>query len=213
MRSIFIGLAILTAVAATAQELDMLPIGDPERANELGSAEAGAFYDSAAAGGIDFDAMVERMTSADVVLLGEEHTAMDQKLMQARLLDAMAASGGKVVLAMEFFLRDDREVLERWSQGEIDERGLLEATGWYDRGGYRWEYYRPVMEVARERGIPVVGANVPRSIPRAVNRGGLDGLSEEQRALVGEVATDGSPQHRYLISRYFGDTVAMLPPG
>ena len=27
------------------------------------------------------------------------------------------------------------------------------------------------------------------------------------------VSTDGSPQHRYLISRYFGDTVAMLPPG
>ncbi|MEE4271559.1 MAG: ChaN family lipoprotein [Thermoanaerobaculales bacterium] len=213
MRLVFIGLAIMSAMAATAQELDMLPIGDPERANELGSAEAGAFYDSAAGGGIDFDAMVERMTSADVVLLGEEHTAMDQKLMHARLLDAMAASGKKVVLAMEFFLREDGEVLRRWSEGELDERGLLEATGWYDRGGYRWDYYRPVMEVARERGVPVVGANVPRSIPRTVNRGGLDGLSEEQRARVGEVTTDGSPQHRYLISRYFGDTVAMLPPG
>ncbi len=90
---------------------------------------------------------------------------------------------------------------------------LLEATGWYDRGGYRWEYYRPVMEVARTHGITVVGANVPREIPRTVNRGGLDGLSDEQRAEIGEVSTDGSPQHRYLISRYFGDTVAMLPPG
>ena len=69
------------------------------------------------------------------------------------------------------------------------------------------------MEVARTHGMTVVGANVPREIPRLVNRSGLDGLSEEQRAEIGVVATDGSPQHRYLISRYFGDTVAMLPPG
>ena len=90
---------------------------------------------------------------------------------------------------------------------------LLEETGWYDRGGYRWEYYRPVMEVAREHGISVVGVNVPREIPRAVNRGGLQALSDEQREQVGSVSTDGSAQHRYLISRYFGDTVALLPPG
>jgi hypothetical protein len=70
-----------------------------------------------------------------------------------------------------------------------------------------------MMEAARDRGIPVVGLNVPRDIPRAVNRGGLAGLSEEQRREVGEVVTDDSPEHSYLISRYFGETVAMLPPG
>jgi hypothetical protein len=58
----------------------------------------------------------------------------------------------------------------------------------------------------------VVGLNVPREIPRAINRGGIDGLTDEQRAEVGEITTGSSPQHRYLISRYFGETVAMLPP-
>jgi hypothetical protein len=69
------------------------------------------------------------------------------------------------------------------------------------------------MDVARAENIRVVGLNVPRDIPRAVNRGGLAGLSDEQRELVGEGTTDGSPAHRYLIGRYFGETVAMLPPG
>lgn len=213
MRILVLSLMVLVPMVATGTELDMLPLGDPDLAGELASAEAGAFFDTAANRSPDLNAMAEKMAAADVVLLGEEHTAIDQKLFHAQLLDAMAASGRKLVLAMEFFQRGDGDALDRWVRGESDEQQLLRETGWYDRGGYRWEYYRPVMEVARDRGVRVVGTNVPREIPRAVNRGGLEGLSDEQRAEVGEVSTGGSSQHRYLISRYFGDTVAMLPPG
>jgi len=213
MRRILLGLVLIFPVTTAATELDMLPLGEGDLAYELGSADAGSVYATAAGGVIGIDELVGRFAEADVVLLGEEHTAMDQKLLHAEIVDAVAATGRSVVLAMEFFERADNPVLERWARGEIDDRELLEETGWYDRGGYRWEYYRPVMEVARARGMTIVGANVSREIPRAVNRGGLAGLSDEQRLEVGEVDTDGSPQHRYLIARYFGDTVAMLPPG
>jgi hypothetical protein len=110
-------------------------------------------------------------------------------------------------------LRDDQEVLDRWSAGDIDADALMSEVGWYDRGGYRFEYYEPVMEAARAHGVRIVGLNVPREIPRAVNRGGLDALDDEQKREVGDVRTDDSPGHRYLIGRYFGETVAMLPPG
>lgn len=213
MRYVFFALALVLSVIGGATELDLLPLGEESRAYELGFADAGSIYDTASRSTVEIDELVRRLAEADVVLLGEEHTAMDQKVLQARLVEGMAATGRNIVLAMEFFQRGDDAALERWLRGEIDERELLEETGWYDRGGYRWEYYRPVMEVARMHGMTVVGANVPREIPRQVNRSGLDGLSEEQRAEIGVVTTDGSPQHRYLISRYFGDTVAMLPPG
>ncbi len=213
MRYVFFGLALGLAAISGAAELDLLPLGEESRAYELGFAEAGSIFDTTGRSVVEIEELTSRLAQADVVLLGEEHTAMDQKILHARLVEGMAATGREIVLAMEFFQRDDDAVLKQWVQGEIDERQLLEATGWYDRGGYRWEYYRPVMEVARAHGMTVVGANVPREIPRMVNRSGLDGLSEEQAAEVGVVAIDGSPQHRYLISRYFGDTVAMLPPG
>lgn len=204
---------LLAAVPASPSELDLLPLGDDSRATVLGSGAAGDIVETRTGSAVGLASVAERMAEAHVVLIGEEHTAMDQKVFHADLLDAIATTGRTVVLAMEFFQRGDNDALAGFGRGELDDRGLLEATGWYDRGGYRWEYYRPVMEVARRRGIRVIGVNVPREIPRAVNRGGLQSLSDEQRAMVGEVSTDGSPQHRYLISRYFGDTVAMLPPG
>jgi len=188
-------------------------LGDASLAYELGSAEVGSIFDTADNTTVEIEELASRLAEADVVLLGEEHTSMDQKLLHARLVEGMAATGKSIVLAMEFFQRDDNELLGRWARGEIGEQELLEEAGWYDRGGYRWEYYRGVMEVARAHELTIVGANVPREIPRSVNRGGLDGLSEEQRAEIGVITTDGSLQHRYLISRYFGDTVAMLPPG
>ncbi len=191
----------------------MLPLGDSELANQLGSAGAGSIYDAAGRLQVDLAELAGRFAEADVVLLGEEHTAMDQKLLHAEIVEAMAPPGGRWCSPWSSSSAATMPALGRWVRGEIDERQLLEEAGWYDRGGYRWEYYRPVMEVARAHGMTIVGANVPREIPRAVNRGGLEGLSDEQRLEVGEITTDGSPQHRYLISRYFGDTVAMLPPG
>lgn len=204
---------LVTSGLVAASELDLLPLGDQGPAFEVAAVPAGAVYDVASGELLDMAALANRLATARVVLLGEEHTAMDQKLFHADLLAALAARRSNVVLGLEFFDRSHDEVLARWSRGEIDEDELLAATEWYERGSYRFEYYRPVMEVAREHGLRVVGLNVPRAIPRAVNRGGLDSLDDEQRALVGEVDTGGSVQHRYLVSRYFGNTVALLPPG
>ena len=201
------------ACVAGAGELDMLPIGPSDRALLLASTPAGVTYDCRKGDELDAAALAERIGKARVVLLGEDHTDLDQKLFQASVLEALAARGGNLVLGMEFFLRSDAEALQKWGRGDIDEQELLEAVRWYERGNYRFDYYRPIMDVARSHGIPVVGLNVPRSIPSTVNRSGLDGLDEEQRREVGEVRTTGSPEHRYLIARYFGDTVAQMPPG
>jgi uncharacterized iron-regulated protein len=213
MIRLVVGVVMLASLSVVGSELDVLPLGDPALALEIGSAGPDSFYDTAAGVTVGLDELAGRLVEADVVLIGEEHTAMDQKRFHAELLEAMAATGRPLILAMEFFLRDDVEALDRWVAGEIADRELLEATGWYDRGTYRWEYYEQVMDVARLHSIPVVGVNVAREIPRAVNRGGLDSLSDEQRMEVGEVTTDLSAEHRYLIARYFGDTVAALPPG
>jgi uncharacterized iron-regulated protein len=214
MKSILIVIlaGTLTALASPAagEELDLLPLGG-ELATQLGTAPAGSYVDTAANRELPLGELAAELVKARVVLIGEAHTEIEQKRFHGELLDAMAALKGELVLGMEFFLRTDQEALDAWLAGTINDAELLRRTAWYDRGSYRFEYYRPVMEVARSRGLRVVGLNVPREIPRAVNRGGLEALSDEQRAVVGEVVTSGSPEHRYLIARYFGDTVAVMP--
>ncbi len=211
--SLILALFALATLPAVADELDLLPLGANGLELEMAAAPAGSFFNTATATELTLDELAVELVKARVVLLGESHTDMAQKEFHGELLDAMAQLDSDLVLGMEFFLGSDDDVLASWGRGDIDEVELLRQTDWYDRGTYNFGYYRPVMDVARARGIRVVGLNVPREIPRAVNRGGLESLTDEQRALVGEVTVDGSDEHRYLISRYFGETVAMLPPG
>ncbi len=211
-RFLVTAMLVLGAAGAAAEDLAMLPLGDPQRAYTVASLEAGGFYDCTAGKTLSLEEAANVLSRARVVLLGEEHIGMDQKRMQARMLEALAARMQNPVLGMEFFQRGDDKVLARWTRGELDGDAFLLASGWYDRGGYNWVYYAPIMEATRRLGMPVVGLNVDRSIPRTVSRKGLEALDPEQRAIVGEVDVEGSPQHRYLIARYFGDTVALLPP-
>lgn len=207
-------IAAMTAVGGVvmADELDLLPLGDGDLRYRIGAASAGALVDAATGEEMALPELAAALARADVILVGEEHTHMAQKRFQERLLRALAARRTGLVLGMEFFERGDREVLQRWFEGELDDEGLREAVGWYDRGGFRWEYYAPLLRAAREEGVPVVGLNVPREIPRAVNRGGLENLDEAQRAEVGEIDVAASAEHRYLFARYMGETSAMLPP-
>jgi uncharacterized iron-regulated protein len=203
---------VLATSSVVAVELDLLPIGDPERAYTVAGAAAGELYDTRAGEVVDLEAAVERMARADVVLLGEEHTSMAQHQRQAEIVRALGERVDEMVVGMEFFRRADTPVLEQWTEGALEDRQLLEATGWYERGSFRFAYYRPILAAAREHGARVVGMNVDRSIPRAVSRGGLEALSDEQRAEVGEVTVEGAPEHRYLVTRYFGETAVSLPP-
>jgi len=203
---------VIGAAWAQAEELDLLPLGDDARAHELASAHAGTAYDTRTGEVLDEPALLDRLARGQVVLMGEEHTSMQQKLFHERVLRGLVERAPNMVLGMEFFLRSDRDALARWSAGELDDDGLLREVGWYDRGSYHWEYYAPVMHAARELGVPVVGLNVDRDIVRAVNRGGLAGLSDAQREAVGPVDVGGSADHRYLIGRYFGETIGLLPP-
>ena len=197
-REIILALVLLVGGGVVANELDLLPLGDPGLATETGAVHAGAFFDSTLGREVDFEEMISAMSDADVVLLGEEHTSLEQKRLQARILEAIAESGRRAVLGMEFFLRSDAAALAAWVAEDASDTEMLLDTAWYDRGSVSFEYQRPLLEAARRNLVPVVGLNVPREIPRTVNRQGLGGLSEEQRAEVGEIETGGSAQHRRL---------------
>jgi len=132
----------------------------------------------------DFRALVDRAVAAEVVFFGELHDDAGTHRLQRALLDAAAARRGDVVLALEMFERDVQPVLDAYLAGRITEAEFLEKSRPWPN--YATDY-RPLIELAKERGIPVLAANVPRRIAAQVSRGGLDtlqALPEADRAFV-----------------------------
>lgn len=204
------------ALSARADEIAILPLGDPARALELVTGEAGEYLDLVSAlpdGGTrvrSLEELAKALAAHDVVILGEQHGHLGGHRMQAEILRALARER-PIAFGMEFFESEDDPALARYISRDMDVRTMLEETGWYASGGFHHDYYLPLVEACREAGAPVFGLNVPRSVIRTVSREGLAALSPEQAALVGDIgATD--PRHRFVVDLMMGGVGASMGP-
>lgn len=207
--------ALLTfgAGAAVADDIAELPLGDPSRAYLMGSGESGQIIScmaAAAGSAVSLEALAADLASVDVVIIGEDHVNIDGHRTQWNILEALAKTGRPFALGMEFFEIEDDEALARYTRGEIDLARMLEETGWYTGGGYNFEYYRPLVETCREHRAPIYGLNVPRMWIRTISREGVDALSEQQRAAVGELGPVDT-RHKYLINQMMGGIGVAMP--
>ncbi|PSJ46332.1 hypothetical protein C7H85_06750 [Zobellella endophytica] len=147
-----------------------------------------------------------RLADADVIMVGELHGHQGIHRFQAELLARLLQGPGPVALAMEQFSRDSQPVLDAYLQRELGENTFIErANAW---PGYRSDY-RPLLELARDAGIPVLAANAPRHIVRCIGQEGpgyLDRLPASHRAWVAERLTldDDAYKARFMASRHHG---------
>ena len=128
-----------------------------------------------------FEWLASRLASSDVVFFGEQHDDPETHRVEFGLLDALSRSGRPVVLSLEMFERDAQPLLNDYLAGRVSEADFLAKTRPWDR--YITDY-RPMVELAKSKGWPVVASNIPRPMASAVGRKGLaalDTLTPDER--------------------------------
>jgi uncharacterized iron-regulated protein len=123
------------------------------------------------------------LAGADVLFFGEFHDDQTVHRVQQELFTRVGEARDRaLVLGLEMFERDVQPVLDGYVSGEIEEEEFLEqARPWPN---YRTDY-RPLVEMARDRGGQVVGTNMPQALATGIARAGLtslEGLSPGERA-------------------------------
>ncbi len=160
---------------------------------------------------VDRDALFARMAVADVVYLGEVH---DNPHHQARQLDAVAAllaAGREPTLAIEFFGTEQTGWLMDYAQpkaqgkmarpGPVSERQLRRRVGWDGDGDDRWARYGPLLELARDNRLPVIGIDLPPALRLRLQRIGRDGLSPAEAAQLPAEAPDSAAYAGLMLER------------
>lgn len=122
---------------------------------------------------VAFPALVQRALTADVVFFGENHDDPETHRVELGLLDAIGRSGRSVILSLEMFERDVQLLLNDYLANRMTETEFLAKSRPWDR--YVTDY-RPMVELAKANGWPVVASNIPRSMASAVGRKGLAAL-------------------------------------
>jgi len=107
----------------------------------------------------------------DFILLGEVHDHPLHHRLRRQWLEAIARHR-RFVLAMEQFDADRQPDIDRARAGRLSARALAEAAG-FQFNGWDWDLYGPFVQLALERDLPLVGANLSTSQARGIARGGV----------------------------------------
>ena len=195
-------LALLAACAPTGPTL----MGNPQAPYPLQSPpEVGEIVHLPTGTPVSMEQMLSVAADAHIVYLGETHdNPASHRLEVAVLQDLAARRPGRVALGMEMFSRAQQPVLDRWVAGELSEKEFLEQSRWFEQWSMDFDYYRDLLNFARDEHIPVIGLNAEKSLVRAVRAKVPAELSTEEQAQLPEMdMTD--PYQRALVLAILGD--------
>src|SRR5690606_19512570 len=130
-------------------------------------------YDTQKKTEITLQELVASLNAVDIVFFGEEHNDSIAHVLQFQLLTAMDEHYDGVALSMEMFVSDDQLVLYEYLAGLITERNISKDATLWDN----YDDYRPMVEYAKDNGVPVLAANAPSRYTNRVTRLGLESLN------------------------------------
>lgn len=145
---------------------------------------------------VSLEKMIDDLSQAQVVFLGESHTDETTHRLQLAVYEQLLErTQNRAVLALEMFQRDVQHSLDDYLVGKLTETQFLEgARPW---SNYH-EAYRPLVELAKRSSAPVVAANFPSSLTRKIAFEGKEAtksLSAEQRQLLPSEFLPNSPEY------------------
>lgn len=133
--------------------------------------------------------VVAAMARHQVVFIGEAHDDPTGHMLELELLrrahELDGSDGGAerpVALSLEFFQRDVQRILDEYLGDLISERSFRADSRPWPR--YETDY-RPLVQFAKDNGVPVIAANAPRRYTSRVTANGRESLfdlSEEAKA-------------------------------
>jgi uncharacterized iron-regulated protein len=145
----------------------------------------GRAWDANAARFTTREAVAAASAQADLVLLGEVHDNPDHHRLQRELLEGLVRAGRRPAVAMEQFDRERQAALDRARAERPADPEHVAAAGGFDRRGWRWSFYEPLVELALAHGLPLVAANLSRAEGARIVELGPAALGAESVARLG----------------------------
>lgn len=161
------------------------------------AAREGRIRDVRAGQYLDEEALLRVLEPARYRLLGETHDNPAHHAIRARLVDALGRSGLRPRVAFEQFDAAHDGSLQALlrTRKAITSEDVARAVE-FDRKGWNWEFYRPIVEAALRHGMRLRAANLSRSEAMQVARRGAtsappDRWTDEQQKALEAVIVDG----------------------
>jgi uncharacterized iron-regulated protein len=147
---------------------------------------------------ISFEEMIESLTKARIVYIGEIHTLKRHHRFQLDVIKALYREGIPFAIGLEMNPFTFQKALDAWTEGKIDKKEFLQRINWEKTWGFDFDLYKPIFDFAHEKKIKLLALNAPRSLVKKVSRKGLSGLTDEDKKMLPPVAPSSEEHRKYL---------------
>ena len=172
-------------------------------AGREGALEENAIYDLRTGQKLTLQELVGKLSGVRVIFIGEQHIHKGQHGNQLELLKALHEMDPKLALGLEVFPKTSQELLDLWIEGKLTEGEFSRRVVEDVLNIQTLDVYFPILDYARRVGMPLLALNAPRSITGKVARGGLAGLTSEERARIPDELVIGPDEYRERVSQAF----------
>jgi uncharacterized iron-regulated protein len=128
------------------------------------------------------DSVIRQLATKRVVFVGETHDRYDHHLNQLEIIRRLHQIEPNLVIGVEYLQQRFQPQVDDYIAGKTSENEFLKGVDYFQGWGYDYRLYVPIFRFARDEHIPVRALNVPNSLPSAVAKLGLAGITKEQRA-------------------------------
>jgi uncharacterized iron-regulated protein len=147
--------------------------------------------------------VVDKLAAKKIVYVGEEHDKVSHHQVQLEILRELHEQTPRIAVGMEMFQRPFQRALDDYIAGLIDERTFLKSSEYFKRWNLDYHLYKPILDFAKERRLPVVALNMRREIVNKVAKGGLDSLSKEERQEIPQELDFSDHEYRARLKEIF----------
>ena len=195
-----------------AQDFDpeKLPLGDKNRKYDFCTVKLDKIYDTKASKEVTYNEMIDELKKYRIVMVGESHTNQLYHDVELEVIKGLFEAGKPVVLALEMYNPKQDEALTKWVSGSTDPNTFMEQTEFLTTWGHNYRYYKAIFDYAREKHIPIYGANIDKKYTSKIGRGGVGSLTEEDLQAIPEIDTM-TIEHKFLIKVMMQGMDATMP--
>ena len=116
-----------------------------------------------------------------IIYVGEVHDVFAHHAVQLDVITGIYKKDPQIAIGMEMFQRPFQKSLDSYIAGDTKEADFLKQSEYFNRWGFDYPLYKPILDFARTEKIPVIALNLHKEIIEKVSHGGIDSLSDEEK--------------------------------
>ncbi|CAI9084481.1 hypothetical protein A7K73_07630 [Candidatus Methylacidiphilum fumarolicum] len=147
----------------------------------IGNAAEGIWIDLKSGAIVSQKELLEDLSKARIIYLGEVHTLHSHHKAQFELLKLLYNRHIPLALALESLEAKDQKIIDQFINGQLSFKQFSEAIQWKKKWPNYLDY-KPLCLFAQKHHIPLIGIDTPHSIVSNVARKGYNSITKKEKA-------------------------------